>query len=121
MGVMKRGVRRRVVSVAVFVGLLVLAGLLFTVALKDPSPLRAGATPDEVWVFISTNRPSQGVFHGVLPITKRTMWSADSQRIESETRFRWRTNKLIAVRKTLYSYHTDGTIKRVTSDLQWHR
>jgi hypothetical protein len=106
-----------VVPAVSFVAVLVALAFVFKLALREPSPLRVGATPDDVWTFISTNQLSPKTLHGLLPITRRTMWSADGSRIQSETRFRWRTNRLIAIRKTFYTYETNGTVQRVNSDL----
>ena len=105
------------VPVVSFIALLVALAFVFKLALREPSPLRVGATPDEVWTFISTNKAARKTFYGLLPITKGARWSADAYRIQSETRFHWRTNRLIAIRRTFYSYETNGTVQRVNSDL----
>jgi hypothetical protein len=115
---MKMRSRRRFLWVVSFVALLFALGVLFSIVLREPSPLRVGATPDEVWSYIDTNKPAPGVLHGLLPIARRTMWCADANRIQSETRFHWRTNRLIAIRKTLYRYDTNDAIQRVNSNLE---
>src|SRR5689334_10721246 len=96
--------KRGMICVTVLVALLFASALLFRAVLRDPSPLRVGATPDEVWSYIDTNKPAPGALRGLLPVTRRAMWSANGQRIQCETRFHWRTNRLIAIRRTTYAF-----------------
>ena len=115
---MKMRSRRRFLWIVSFAALLFALGLLFSIVLREPSPLRVGATPDEVWSYIDTNKPAPGALRGLLPVTRRAMWSANGQRIQCETRFHWRTNRLIAIRRTTYAFDTNDAIHRMKSDLE---
>ena len=107
-----KGSRRGLVVV-----LLLGAGVMFLVmGLRESSPLRVGATPDEAWTHIHKGRHATTNF---LRVSKRTKWKADTRGVESTSRYAWQ-KKLIAVRKTVYTYNTNTIIIDIDSEWDFH-
>ena len=89
--------------------------LLVAVAMRDPSPLRVGSTPDEVWGYMHTGGVSGISRRNTFGVARANYWTAYATNIHCETRFRWQTNKVFAIRKTIYDFGTNDTIQRVQS------
>ena len=81
----------------------------------DPSPLGVGATADEAWTYIHTNSTTLAPAGASPFVDERSSWRADPRSIEHETRLYWRTNRLFATRKVVYTVDTNSVISSVRS------
>ena|SRR5436190_7224119 len=103
-------------TIAIFATLFFLAlFFLAAFALRDPSPLHVGSTPDEVWSYVRAGRVSGVTRPNYFGIVKTYRWKAVATNVQGETHFRWRTNKIFAIRKTIYDFGTNDSIQRVES------
>jgi hypothetical protein len=98
-----------------FAAIIASIGLIVTPH-RDRLLLEAGATADDVWTYIHTN-PVALVSQSGSSIGRRSYWRAYPLSIEEEARFFWRTNRLFATRKTIYTLNTNSVITGVCS--QW--
>ena len=108
--------RRRLVVIASI--LFASAGLLVLFVQWQSTPFQVGSAVDDVWSYIHTDAVSDGFSGKVLPINKRTRWTADTTTIQSETSFTWR-KKPFATQKTVYSY-SNGAVTDADSNWEMH-
>ena len=90
------------------------AVLILAVLGNEPTPLRIGSEPNEIWTFIHTGAVA-GTRPVKLGIGKRSKWQATATNISWETQFHFRNKQTFATRNTIYDFGTNGAIYDIHS------
>ncbi len=118
---MRPGSRTRYIFAAIAVAVFLLLLLFVAELSRRSSPLRVGATADEVWDFAHTRQAWNP--KSVLTERERRNWVAHAHDIQFDEnilwKYYWSSNRLILAKRHIYLLGTNGTVTGVKSFVLW--